>query len=457
MKRIGLITLVLIIALQSVVSGASLEEAKLIETVTELETLRETENRVTKTLMSQMAEDVMALNKSLQSDIEISEDDINTLIRRVENTLIDVPTEIIEVQSVLNAIGSVRQTLSLGSKANVSDIGNHWGNSYITNLIGKGGISGYPDGTFRPNNTITKAEFVTIAVRSALSGQVGVQSTGHWASGVFDSARENQVLLLNDFPERDWNKPITRYEMAYVLVRITDKIMKEAPSSTQYVERAISDYAEVSKQSNYKYYVEQAFMKGLVTGKTADGLYAGNANGTRAEAATMVVRMLEKNTRVETKIEKALEGTAKAKAELAKIPTYQTKTDHGLIFGTKGYTLEDAALFATDYLSVRTNYDGTNLAAMDKWEQEAKTYVTLGNYAGIQTAKQSIISKKEKASSDVYVDATKIEIQNGAFVVHAVVYEKVANKTWEVEVTIGGHNTNTSNLAVGLSTFTEIK
>jgi hypothetical protein len=85
--------------------------------------------------------------------------------------------------------------------------------------------------------------------------------------------------------------------MAYVMIRVTENIMNEQSVSTTDVAKIMSDYQEVSKQQKYKYYVEQAFMKGLVGGKTTDGLYDGKANGTRAEAATMIVRMLEKTKR----------------------------------------------------------------------------------------------------------------------------------------------------------------
>lgn len=179
----------------------------------------------------------------------------------------------------------------------LNDISGHWGNGYINKLVANGGISGYPDGTFRPNNTITKAEFVAIAIKGALNGEVKASNGDHWATGVFESASDHGVLLMNDFPEYQWDQPINRYEMAYILIRITDNIMGEFNSGTNGLAKIMVDYPEVRLQQNYKHYVEQAFMKGIVTGKTADGLYDGWANGTRAEAATMVVRMLEPTER----------------------------------------------------------------------------------------------------------------------------------------------------------------
>ena len=41
-----------------------------------------------------------------------------------------------------------------------SDLEGHWGKSYIDVLVNDGTINGYDDGTFRPDGTVTRAEFV---------------------------------------------------------------------------------------------------------------------------------------------------------------------------------------------------------------------------------------------------------------------------------------------------------
>ena len=43
-----------------------------------------------------------------------------------------------------------------------SDIDNHWAHDYIIDAVGAGWISGYPDGTFQPDKPITRAEAMTI-------------------------------------------------------------------------------------------------------------------------------------------------------------------------------------------------------------------------------------------------------------------------------------------------------
>jgi len=63
-------------------------------------------------------------------------------------------------------------TISKFSETNASDVSNfndvgssHWAFAFINNAYGRGWISGYADGTFRPNNAITRAEAVTLINR----------------------------------------------------------------------------------------------------------------------------------------------------------------------------------------------------------------------------------------------------------------------------------------------------
>lgn len=49
-----------------------------------------------------------------------------------------------------------------------SDIEDHWAFEYILDLREQGGVNGFPDRTFRPEGTITRAEFVTLLARLAV-------------------------------------------------------------------------------------------------------------------------------------------------------------------------------------------------------------------------------------------------------------------------------------------------
>lgn len=49
-----------------------------------------------------------------------------------------------------------------GISVELSDISNHWAEEYIKKLVAMGVISGYGDGTFRPQNNITRAEMAKL-------------------------------------------------------------------------------------------------------------------------------------------------------------------------------------------------------------------------------------------------------------------------------------------------------
>lgn len=166
-----------------------------------------------------------------------------------------------------------------------------WYYQDVMYLAEKGAISGFVDGTFRPDNTITRAEFVKIAVAAAQGGKLTRTYEGdHWARGAFIDAYENLGL---DYDSSTWDEPITRYEMAELLINLTEKILGEGRNYTAGIEKHIADYAKVKIEAKYKYFVEQAYMKGLITGIDKQGTFAGDKTGTRAQAAVMVSRMLE--------------------------------------------------------------------------------------------------------------------------------------------------------------------
>ena len=48
----------------------------------------------------------------------------------------------------------------------LNDINQHWAENKIRELVKAGAIGGYPDNSFKPNNTITRAEFATVLVKT---------------------------------------------------------------------------------------------------------------------------------------------------------------------------------------------------------------------------------------------------------------------------------------------------
>ena len=61
-------------------------------------------------------------------------------------------------------VKSVKGTFNKGTKS-FTDLSGHWSKSYVELAAGNGWIAGYPDGSFRPDQKITRAETVTMINR----------------------------------------------------------------------------------------------------------------------------------------------------------------------------------------------------------------------------------------------------------------------------------------------------
>ena len=185
----------------------------------------------------------------------------------------------------------------------LSDIQNHWAKATIERLIDIGAIDGYADATFQPDNTITRAEFVKLAFTSATTGAgaATIVTTGsiydHWASGIFEAAVEQEIIEPEEVLRETWDAPITRYEMIRILTRLSENTLNEPKADMTGIESMISDYDQVLQNKGYAYYVEQAYGKGLVSGMDESGTFAGDLTGTRAQAATMVLALVDVTAR----------------------------------------------------------------------------------------------------------------------------------------------------------------
>lgn len=178
---------------------------------------------------------------------------------------------------------------TVGSSANraayateFSDITGHWASSDIMALTSKGLIGGYPDGTFRPDAIITRAEFSALLVRALKlperSDSAFPDTVGHWAAGSLATARMYRVA--NGYPDgrAHPDEPLTRAEMAVML----SNALHPAPGGPDFSDTS-NHWAnsEIRKIAGYK----------LMSGYP-DGTFAPDAAATRAEAASVIARVL---------------------------------------------------------------------------------------------------------------------------------------------------------------------
>ncbi|MEH1936431.1 MAG: fasciclin domain-containing protein [Nostoc sp.] len=95
-------------------------------------------------------------------------------------------------------------TPSPTSTVNLSDVSSdYWAHPFIQALADNNVIAGFPDGTFRPNQAVTRAEFAALIqkafgsqnrVRQLSAGGFSDVPTGYWAASAIQSAYETGFL-----------------------------------------------------------------------------------------------------------------------------------------------------------------------------------------------------------------------------------------------------------------------
>lgn len=105
-----------------------------------------------------------------------------------------------------------------------SDTTSHWAKTDIDRLTALKAIGGYEDGTFRPDHSITRAEFSKILCKSLeltmLSGQAFEDTADHWANDDLYTLVQQGILVPAEYGGHySPDTAITRSEIAVMLVR----------------------------------------------------------------------------------------------------------------------------------------------------------------------------------------------------------------------------------------------
>lgn len=106
-----------------------------------------------------------------------------------------------------------------------------WYNTAVSTLSSMGIITGYPDGTFRPNAAITRAEFAAIAARFDNDGDKTAAKFSdiatHWAKDEISIAYNNG--WITGYPDGTFGpqRDITRAETATMINRVIDRVPSE--------------------------------------------------------------------------------------------------------------------------------------------------------------------------------------------------------------------------------------
>lgn len=169
------------------------------------------------------------------------------------------------------------------------DLHGHWAEERIRRLAEIEAVSGYPDGTFKPDNTMTRADFAAILVRALKlerrSGRIYSDTRNHWAQDVVATAQAYGIIEGHTQTYFGANEPITREQLAAMIMRAAGFSSGGKAGAITFVDRdRISPWAQEA--------VAALSEHGIMTGYP-DGSFQPQKSATRAEAAATLYYLLQ--------------------------------------------------------------------------------------------------------------------------------------------------------------------
>lgn len=184
-----------------------------------------------------------------------------------------------------------------------------WARIYINSMAQRGLISGYEDGTFRPDNDVTRLEALSLFARAMGSNDSVNKEILKFAHETYDSiisgynltwgGDEVAYLMYKGVLKRadldtylrgdEKDSPMRRYEAAIIITKAMgkeDKALSELGVVLDY-----SDAREVP--SNAIQYVAYATEAGVMEGM-GDGMFSPNTEVKRSQMAVMLSRTVDK-------------------------------------------------------------------------------------------------------------------------------------------------------------------
>ena len=200
---------------------------------------------------------------------------------------------------------TVLAALSVTAGAQFKDLDGCWARDYINKLANLGYLTGYSDGTVRPNNSVTTCEALVMLARfypmskdvEALVHQdygafiaANIDPTLSWAFDEIETCLAAGILSEKELKDIRLTAPISKETLAVLLVRAM-QLTKEAAAANP-DSLTFTDTADITK--DFRGHVVVLVNAGIISGDNNRFLPHSGVN--RAVASAMLVRALDYNT-----------------------------------------------------------------------------------------------------------------------------------------------------------------
>ncbi|MFK0524689.1 S-layer homology domain-containing protein, partial [Paenibacillus illinoisensis] len=184
-------------------------------------------------------------------------------------------------------------SLSAVSAQSVTDVQGHWAEQQIQSLIENGSLKGYQDGSVKPNNSITRAEFVTLVNRmfgftDTIAANFKDLPPSNWAYN--DVAKALSAGYVKGYSDNTFHpgSNVSRQEAATMI----SSILELDTSNTEGI-RQFTDAGKIPawSQGSISAVIEKEIMKGY-----PDGTFQAQKQLTRAEAVVLIDSAMSNRT-----------------------------------------------------------------------------------------------------------------------------------------------------------------
>ncbi|MGQ4648708.1 S-layer homology domain-containing protein [Lyngbya aestuarii] len=188
---------------------------------------------------------------------------------------------------------------SFAQTTNFTDVSsNYWAKDFIEELSDKGIIAGFPDGSFRPNASVTRAQYAAMLRKANQYFQKSVERGGtnfvdvpssYWASSAIQEAYRSGFLA--GYPGNVF-RPEQNIPREQVLVSLANGLDYSTGNSTPTVLNYYNDASNISSWARAP--IAAATVNSVVVNYPTPSLLNPTRNATRAEVAAFIYQALVK-------------------------------------------------------------------------------------------------------------------------------------------------------------------
>lgn len=244
----------------------------------------------------------------------------------------------------------------------------HWAHKFVSEMTAMGLFSGTSTpvngvGTFSPDKTMSRAEFLTVTVNQLYGSDFAkMQPASPWYKNTYDLAVSKGLITASEFTLNDMQYGMSRQEMAMIVVRAMD-VMGNTSTKKLMSQSRIPDYDYIREY--YKVYVQKCYANGCIGGTDSKGTFNPWGVLTRAQASVVLYHLIVPESRGHYD-----------ESMLVDVPAYAYLTDCRLVINGAVYpglvkikdeyymplpTIEEYINRRTDAFSINVSEDNTGL------------------------------------------------------------------------------------------------